>query len=843
MKAREAIIKQNLEFIYGKKASSEAALPDPDKVSYVRRESQPKGYAADEAIVGFTGEWEILHPSYKTPVYLKGDPEPYPSFEHALHASKFVQESDRSIIRSTTDVIEVKRFASKHKNDSSHIFADWNDRNLGIARQILRDKFMRNRQLKFTLMKTGHKKLIFVNDFNDQYWGVIAAGHKGQNHLGLLLQEIRKEIDYGDDIDKWIADNLSLRVADDVRFIVDIDDPTNQALNIKKTDKRNKISSAKSGSSHGSKKGEEKEEVEEDPTHKEFDRRQFIYLGSADFNDVQVHDTTVSRVHAAVVVGATQEVYVIDLGSSNGTFIRSPTINPTSETTSTTERITIAPFVFHRVSAASSKSIFALQFGHSSALYSFTVLTNATEVRQAELLTKLTDTNNGNNNNNENTVFVRNLDPKTSEEDVREFFGTCGEIASLHIPRDKHSQLASKGIAFVTFASHTAVYQALTLDGDLLGGSYVKVKRSDANIASTNAPSTGRGDNNSKRPSRQEIAENAMRMSGSNNGNSNNNNKRGTEDKPSHYGPSAGYDPHASRASTLTKKDDDDKDDHRRHSGSPPRDRRSEKVEDIRKTTESGRDGDRRGRDSERDKDSRDRNHRPSDRREDRRPRADSRGCERRRDDSRDRRRDRSRDRDSRGARGRSSPQRDNMATGRDQDSTKDTARRSRDDSRNRDTDRTGGQDRMRGRGDNGRDVRREREKSNDRRRTRSPSSSSSSASERDRSDRRPSHRNDSRKRDQRPLHRSKDRDRQRKRSRSRSSSHDRVGTARRDQDDTRGDTKRSRHIDGDEDRSSVSAAVGTRQEQQRVQREPSKSPPRKRRADSSSFSSDSDHK
>jgi ribA/ribD-fused uncharacterized protein len=531
MKARDAIIKQNLEFIYGKN-KEDVKILDPDKASYIRSEAQPKGYAKDEAIVGFSGEWEALLPVHKCSVFMKGDSLSYPSFEHALHASKFLHADDRNSIRELSEIVDVKRFVSRNKNDTSKLRPNWAEHGLAIAKSLLRDKFMRNRALKITLMKTGHKKLIYQNDFNDQYWGVTPAG-KGQNHLGLLLQQIRREIDYGEDIDHWIQDFLVLLHKEDVRMIVDINDPANDTTRRRIAEAKAKEKAAKEAAKNAPNcKGKNNQPVEpvkiDDPNHIQFENKNIVYFGSADFNHVVILDNTASRIHAAVVMGSDRIAYIIDLGSSNGTSIISPS----------QEKTLVPPFQFVPLAPAATLTVTdsgdvqpsiirsIVSFGRSTATYEFTIHSNATDLRQSELLQRLNqpqDSENGSHvqQTSENTIFVRNLDPTTSDDEVRDFFASCGSIASLHIPRDRLSQQATRGIAFVTFMDPHSVYQALTLDGDPLKNAYVKIKRSEAQASTIAQHNTQYADSNNRRDqphnrriNKEDIAKNAMRMSG-----------------------------------------------------------------------------------------------------------------------------------------------------------------------------------------------------------------------------------------------------------------------------------------------------------------------------------------
>ena len=59
---------------------------------------------------------------------------------------------------------------------------------------IVRDKFTRNPELKRLLLATGDAVLIEGNTWGDRFWGVDKRTGKGENHLGLILMDIREEL-------------------------------------------------------------------------------------------------------------------------------------------------------------------------------------------------------------------------------------------------------------------------------------------------------------------------------------------------------------------------------------------------------------------------------------------------------------------------------------------------------------------------------------------------------------------------------------------------------------------------------------------------------------------------
>jgi len=70
----------------------------------------------------------------------------------------------------------------------------------------------------------------------------------------------------------------------------------------------------------------------------------------------------------------------------------------------------------------------------------------------------------------ESTVYVKEISPKTSEKELKDFFSFCGKISSIDITKagDTHN-------ATVVFEKATAAKTALLLDNTLLGSSHVQV--------------------------------------------------------------------------------------------------------------------------------------------------------------------------------------------------------------------------------------------------------------------------------------------------------------------------------------------------------------------------------
>lgn len=196
-------IARNIAFMYGRNKDEEKY--DPDK----RAMMPTRKFIDADAIRTFDGEYAALDPSFSCPVFLPDElmlnpsiASSYPSYEHALQATRTYDSATRTEISLAQTVREAKKIASKASK------SDWKENCLIYAKKLLRDKFIRNKALKSTLMKTDKKTLIYTPEHGDLFWGVDSnpQNGKGQNQYGKLLEIIRNEILRGDDLDNWIKD-------------------------------------------------------------------------------------------------------------------------------------------------------------------------------------------------------------------------------------------------------------------------------------------------------------------------------------------------------------------------------------------------------------------------------------------------------------------------------------------------------------------------------------------------------------------------------------------------------------------------------------------------------------
>ncbi|CAM9495402.1 unnamed protein product, partial [Laminaria digitata] len=304
---------------------------------------------------------------------------------------------------------------------------EWRAGSEKIVEALIRDKFRRNAKAREVLLGTGRVKLVYTNSHGDRVWGV--CGGKGDNNLGKLLERVRADALAGKDTEVWCAMRFQLAT------------PLDVAVDFAVT---------KGG------------EVVAEPS---FEGKPIVRMGKLADNEVVMSHPSVSRSHALLVVDRDFGAFLVDLGASNGSFLDG-------------RRVT--PYVPEPVKAGGA----LLTFAKSKRTYTLTrVETDLREAKKSQLYANMSDpTASVGQPEPDSTIYVGSLEPSVTEDDLREFFADCGDIASVRIPQDKDTG-RMRGIAFVAFVKHVGVLQALALHMDDLKGQSIKIRRADANKA------------------------------------------------------------------------------------------------------------------------------------------------------------------------------------------------------------------------------------------------------------------------------------------------------------------------------------------------------------------------
>jgi ribA/ribD-fused uncharacterized protein len=151
---------------------------DLENPKNLREESNP--------IVGFSKKngFEFLSNFYNSSITFEG--KLYPSVEHAYQAAKSLNQETRELIRKAENPNLAKRLGQ-----SVIVREDWKEEKISIMKDLIRKKF-ENPFIRCRLKGTDNRPLINENRWNDRFWGTV--GGVGENWLGKILEEVRKEI-------------------------------------------------------------------------------------------------------------------------------------------------------------------------------------------------------------------------------------------------------------------------------------------------------------------------------------------------------------------------------------------------------------------------------------------------------------------------------------------------------------------------------------------------------------------------------------------------------------------------------------------------------------------------
>jgi ribA/ribD-fused uncharacterized protein len=119
----------------------------------------------------------------------------YPSVEHAYQAAKTINPGIRRAIS-----MAVTPGAAKRLGKGLDIRHGWDGMKMKIMEDLVRQKFIRNEELKWKLLATGDRPLFEGNNWGDRFWGVCTAddgGMVGENNLGKIIMKVREELSHG----------------------------------------------------------------------------------------------------------------------------------------------------------------------------------------------------------------------------------------------------------------------------------------------------------------------------------------------------------------------------------------------------------------------------------------------------------------------------------------------------------------------------------------------------------------------------------------------------------------------------------------------------------------------
>lgn len=141
-------------------------------------------------INSFKDEYEKFSNFYPVVVHYEG--RNYPSVEHAYVAAKSKDEFFRKRISEIP-----KASHAKSEGRKIRLRENWDLMKYSVMKRLLYQKFSYT-EFKEILLSTDNADIIEGNYWHDNYWGdcycLKCTGIEGQNKLGKLLMEIRRNI-------------------------------------------------------------------------------------------------------------------------------------------------------------------------------------------------------------------------------------------------------------------------------------------------------------------------------------------------------------------------------------------------------------------------------------------------------------------------------------------------------------------------------------------------------------------------------------------------------------------------------------------------------------------------
>ena len=139
-----------------------------------------------EVIDRFREEYDFLSNFY--PAEIEHGGLRYLNSEAAFQAQKCLTEEEK---QQFTCLPSNK---AKRLGRQVQLRPDWEEVKTALMEEIVRAKFSQNPELKEKLLATGEIPLIEGNTWGDTYWGVDLRTGKGDNHLGRILMQVRREL-------------------------------------------------------------------------------------------------------------------------------------------------------------------------------------------------------------------------------------------------------------------------------------------------------------------------------------------------------------------------------------------------------------------------------------------------------------------------------------------------------------------------------------------------------------------------------------------------------------------------------------------------------------------------
>lgn len=114
----------------------------------------------------------------------------YPTSEHAYQTAKFIN-TDPKLAEKIRNAKSAHLAFKMAEENSYKKQKNWDDIKLSVMKEILICKVNQHEYVKKKLLQSGNREIV-EDSWRDNYWGW-GENKQGENHLGKLWMEVRKE--------------------------------------------------------------------------------------------------------------------------------------------------------------------------------------------------------------------------------------------------------------------------------------------------------------------------------------------------------------------------------------------------------------------------------------------------------------------------------------------------------------------------------------------------------------------------------------------------------------------------------------------------------------------------
>lgn len=127
----------------------------------------------------------------------------WPTAEHYYQAHKFWGTDQDALYLAIQQADTPKQAAALGRNPQHRLRPDWETTKLTVMHTAVLAKFQTHPEIRAILLATAHE-LIVEDSPVDSFWGC-GPDHRGENHLGKILMQVRQQLRLSREGDQLLA--------------------------------------------------------------------------------------------------------------------------------------------------------------------------------------------------------------------------------------------------------------------------------------------------------------------------------------------------------------------------------------------------------------------------------------------------------------------------------------------------------------------------------------------------------------------------------------------------------------------------------------------------------------